>query len=464
MMSSNRIMIAAWGSRGDLQPVTALALKLKSIGRDVLVFATPPATDLLQENNIDCVIAEENVTEFVESMFGGADLSDRSISGFIKLARFAKEYLNSPDYVATQKADMKRGFAAAKRFKPDILIVPNLLYGPYMCIAEALKIPVITYDLQINHPTSELPLFTMEVGKVPGFLNRSLYRIKAMVYPKTIKPKFDMMRGICGLSKDAYADGTPFKVWPHDLPQICAGSPTLCPQPADWPEQKYMGGWWLLPDASNYAAPLELVDFLKHKPVYIGFGSMKGNAEFCTALSTLAIRSLQLAGTRGLLLGGWAGLTRESLDRSTEEGQRLYDWARENVFEIASCPHSWLFPRCAAVVHHGGAGTLAAGIRAGCPTIVCAAQGDQPFHGSLVESRGIGRYLGMVGSKELTPENVAAGIKQVTTDQSILTAAKALSDEVATEDGTANAVAFIDRMAASFAYPWPIEDRQINAN
>ena len=219
-MSSNRIMIAAWGSRGDLQPVTALALKLKSIGRDVLVFATPPATDLLQENNIDCVIAAENVTEFVESMFGGADLSDRSISGFIKLARFAKEYLNSPDYVATQKADMKRGFAAAKRFKPDILIVPNLLYGPYMCIAEALKIPVITYDLQINHPTSELPLFTMEVGKVPGFLNRSLYRIKAMVYPKTIKPKFDMMRGICGLSKDTYADGTPFKVWPHDLPQI----------------------------------------------------------------------------------------------------------------------------------------------------------------------------------------------------------------------------------------------------
>lgn len=459
MKKPNRIMIAAWGSRGDLQPVTALALKLKSIGRDVLVFATPPATDLLQENDIDCVVAEENVAQFVESMFAGADLSDRSIGGFIKLAKFAKEYLNSPDYLSTQNADMRNAFAAAKKFKPDVLISPNLLYGPYMCIAEALNIPAVTYDLQVNHPTSELPLFTMEVGKVPDFLNRSLYRIKAMLYPKTISPKFDMMREICGLPVDTYTDGSNFKVWPHDLPQICAVSPTLCPQPADWPSQKFMGGWWLLPDTGNYTAPPELVEFLKHKPVYIGFGSMKGNSEFRTMLSTLAINSLQLAGNRGVLLGGWAGLTRESLDRSTVEGKRLYDWAREHVFEIESCPHGWLFPQCSAVVHHGGAGTLAAGIRAGCPTIVCAAQGDQPFHGSLVASRGVGKYLGMVGSKNLTAERLAAGIEEVTTDQSILAAAKAMSDEVRSEDGTANAVEFIDEMAATFSYPWPIENK-----
>ena len=123
-------------------------------------------------------------------MFGRADLSDRSIGGLIKLANFAKEYLNSPDYVATQKADMKSALAAAQNFKPDVLVVPNLIYGPFMCIAEALQIPVVTFDLQVNHPTSEYPLFTMEVGKVPKFLNRSLYTIKALVYPKTIKPKF----------------------------------------------------------------------------------------------------------------------------------------------------------------------------------------------------------------------------------------------------------------------------------
>ena len=393
MTSPKRVMIVAWGSRGDLQPVTSLALCLKKASRDVLVFATPPATDLIQANGIDCVVAKENVEEFVENMFGRADLSDRSIGGFIKLANFAKEYLNSPDYVATQKADMKRALAAAQNFKPDVLVVPNLIYGPFMCIAEALQIPVVTFDLQVNHPTSEFPLFTMEVGKVPKFFNRSLYRIKALVYPKTIKPKFDMMREICGLPLDTYTDGSRFKVWPHNLPQTCAVSPSLCPQPADWPAQKFMSGWWFLSGGSDYTPPPELVDFLKHRPVYIGFGSMKGNPEFCKMLSTLAIKSLQLAG-----------------------------------------------------------------IRAGCPTIVCATQGDQPFHGSIAQARGIGRYLGMVGSPKLTAESIAAGIKEVTTDQAIVATARTLGEQVRAEDGVANAISFIYKMATSFSYPWPIKN------
>jgi len=159
-----------------------------------------------------------------------------------------------------------------------------------------------------------------------------------------------------------------------------------------------------------------------------------------------------------VLLGGWADLTRASLDTSTDEGKRLYAWAEENVFEIESCPHDWLFPQCSAVVHHGGAGTLAAGIRAGCPTIVCATQGDQPFHGSLVQARGIGRYLGMIGSPKLTAESLSAGIEEVTTDQSIIAAAQAMSPQVQSEDGVANAISFIDKMATSFSYPWPIKN------
>ena len=114
----------AWGSRGDLQPVASLALASKQAGRDVLVFATPPATDLIQANGIDCVVAKENVASFVENMFGQADLSDRSIGGFIKLARFAKEYLNSPDYVATQKADMTSALARRRTSSPTCSSCP----------------------------------------------------------------------------------------------------------------------------------------------------------------------------------------------------------------------------------------------------------------------------------------------------------------------------------------------------
>ena len=159
-----------------------------------------------------------------------------------------------------------------------------------------------------------------------------------------------------------------------------------------------------------------------------------------------------------MLLGGWADLTRASLDTSTDEGKRLYAWAEENVFEIESCPHDWLFPQCSAVVHHGGAGTLAAGIHAGCPTIVCATQGDQPFHRSLVQARGIGRYLGMIGSPKLTAESLSAGIEEVMTDQSIIAAAQAMSLQVQSEDGVANAISFINKMAKSFSYTWPIKN------
>jgi len=457
MALPKRIMIIAWGSRGDMQPVTALALSLKKLGREVLVFGTPPATDLIIENGIDCVTAQENITEFVESLFGQVDLSDRSIKGLFKLAKFGKEYLSSPEYITTQKADMNSAFNAAQHFKPDLLITPNIIYGSYMSMAEALKIPVITFDLQINHPTSHYPLFTMEVDKFPNFFNPLLYKIKSWLYPKVMKPKFDMMREIFGLPLDSYADGSPLKVWPHDLPQICAVSPSLCPQPVDWPAQKLMGGWWFLSKASNFTPSPDLVDFLQYKPVYIGFGSMKGNPEFCRVLSTLAIKSLQLCGHKGILLGGWAGLTRETLDTSTEEGKRLYAWAESNILEIDSCPHDWLFPQCAAVVHHGGAGTLAAGIRAGSPTIVCAMQGDQPFHGSLVQTQGIGKYMGMIGSPKLTADSIATAIKSVTTDKDIITAAKAMSFQVQSEDGLENAISFIDHMVTTFSYPWAIK-------
>ena len=454
---SKRIMIAAWGSRGDLQPVTALALGLKKSGREVLVFATPPATDLLLDNGIDCIVAKENIADVVEKMFCQADLSDRSFSGLIKLAKFGKRFFNDPEYIAIQKQDMLSALKAAQEFKPDLLIIPNLFYGPYGSIGELLQIPVVTLDMQINHPTSEYPLFTMEVGKLPKFFNSYFYKLKGWLYPKTMKPKFDMMREICGLPIEQYSDGSRFKVWPHDLPQLCAVSPSLCPQPTDWPQQKLMSGWCFLESGDEYTPPAELVEFLKHKPVYIGFGSMKGNPEFCQSLSTLAIKGLQLAGVKGVLLGGWAGLTRDSLDVSTDEGKELYAWSQENILEIDSCPHDWLFPQCAAVVHHGGAGTLAAGIRAGRPTLVCATQGDQPFYGSLVQARGIGKYLGLVGSDKLTAETIAAGIKQVTSDQSIITAAQAMAEQVKTEDGVENAIRFIDKMAASFNYPWPIK-------
>lgn len=96
----------------------------------------------------------------------------------------------------------------------------------------------------------------------------------------------------------------------------------------------------------------------------------------------------QLAGIRGELLGGPDSRISRYIDRL---GPALSRMGAKNVSEIESCPQDWLFPQSAAVVHLGDVGTLAAGILASCPTIVCATQGEQPFDDSILQNKGIGR-------------------------------------------------------------------------
>jgi sterol 3beta-glucosyltransferase len=107
-------------------------------------------------------------------------------------------------------------------------------------------------------------------------------------------------------------------------------------------------------------------------------------------------------------------------------------------------PHDWLFPQVAAVVHHGGAGTTAAGLRAGRPTVICPFFGDQPFWGRRVHDLGVGSTP--IPQKKLTAEKLAAALREVTTSPAIRAQADALGDRIRREDGVARAVAFIERL------------------
>ena len=455
MATSQRIMMVAWGSRGDIQPVVALASHLESIGRDVLVFATPPATELLESQGVPFVAAKENIEEFVEQLFGQVDLADRSLSGFLKLAKFGREYINSDDYVELQQDDVARAFAAAQDFEPDIVVVPNIVYGPYVAIAEALRIPVVTFDLQVNHPTPDFPLFQMRVDRLPRWINPLLHRFKGALYPKFWRAQFESTREIVGVDPKRHPNGRKHKIWPHDLPQILAAPSTIFSDPTGWPDQKIVSGSWVLDESTTFAPTASLADFLEKKPVYIGFGSMKSNLDFRRRLSALAISALYEANTPGVLLGGWAGLSREALDTSAPQGRELYEWAAQHVYEIDSAPHDWLFPRCSVIVHHGGAGTFSAALRSGRPSVVCAMQGDQPFHGSLTEARGLGRYLGIVGSAVVTPKTIASAIVEVREDEALLEKAAEIGELVRAENGVARATEFIDAVASEHSYPWP---------
>ncbi len=142
----------------------------------------------------------------------------------------------------------------------------------------------------------------------------------------------------------------------RSTPMLSAYSPSIIPHPADWPESVTVTGYFFLDSQSDWQPSPELKAFLDagDPPVYFGFGSMAGrNPE---QLAKLILEALAKSGQRGLLLTGWGGLRSELVP--------------DNVFVVDCRPHGWLFPRMAAVVHHGGAGTTAEGLRAGVPTVI----------------------------------------------------------------------------------------------
>ncbi len=166
-------------------------------------------------------------------------------------------------------------------------------------------------------------------------------------------------------------------------------------------------------------------------PVYIGFGSMAGkNPE---RLARIVIEALQQTGQRGIIAAGWGGLTTGQLP--------------DTIFPIDSAPHDWLFPRMAAVVHHGGAGTTAAGLRAGRPTIICPFLGDQSTWGQHVYDLGAGSKP--IPQKKLTVEKLAAALREVATSQAIQQSAAEIGEKIRQEDGIANAVTIIERVVAN---------------
>jgi sterol 3beta-glucosyltransferase len=340
------------------------------------------------------------------------------------------------------------------KFKPDVILHAGFEYGIWASLGEALGVPVVRYDLQPVYPTSEIGFFKKPNGSLPCCFNWLAYMgYNKIGISKAQRPRAMELRKLAGLSLETFPDGSKLQL-PPDLPQLCAMSPTFLPKPSDWPAFKEMTGYWIMPP-SSYTPPADLASFLKSgpPPVYIGFGSMKGNPDFCKKLSTMAITALMTSKQRGILLGGWAGLTAKVLDTSTAAGKALEEYAAANIFEMPGCPFDWLFPKCAAVVHHGGAGTVAAGLIAAKPTIVCAMFSDQPWHGTLIAQKKLGLNAGMIGN--LAGEKLGEMISRVLTDPEIDATCVAVGASIRAEDGVGNAAEAIERACSEWKYPWP---------
>ncbi|KAL9586204.1 MAG: hypothetical protein Q9212_001075 [Teloschistes hypoglaucus] len=190
--------------------------------------------------------------------------------------------------------------------------------------------------------------------------------------------------------------------------------------PRDWGSHISIAGFYFLSLASEYTPDPELTAFFEAgpPPVYIGFGSIV--VDDPNAMTELIFDAIKQTGQRALVSKGWGGFGANQIG------------IPNNVFMLGNVPHDWLFQRVSCVVHHGGAGTTAAGIAAGKPTVVVPFFGDQPFWGSMVAKAGAGPWP--VPYKQLTASKLASSIMEAL-QPNALQQAQALGSSIQKESG-----------------------------
>ena len=173
-------------------------------------------------------------------------------------------------------------------------------------------------------------------------------------------------------------------------------------------------------------------------PIYMGFGSIiSGSSKFMTLQ---LLRALKITGERGILMKGWSSMCIEDVE-GEEDAEELKAYAAEKVLFIAKASHTWLFPRCKVLVHHGGAGTFNASTKSGTPTVIAPIFVDQPYHASLLNKRGNGVGTDLLA--KLKPEDLAAAISKCLNTPSIQQKAKEVAQQMSLEDGRARFVEVI---------------------
>lgn len=423
-----KILILTYGSRGDVQPYVALGKGLKAAGHGVTLATSTRFRAFVEDHGLAFEPMSDALLALVDTD-AGKDLLENGGTFFglasrgirlMKRMRPANEQL------------LRDSWRAAQACRPDLVVFhPKAAAAPH--IAEKLGIgSMLATPIPIVVPTAayRFPVFpTLPLG---GWYNRATHRFIRAVTNRSLRGYVARFRAEIGLpplpSYDltTTADG-------RAIPVLHGHSEAVLPRPADWPDSAHVTGYWFLPAAADWAPAAELTDFLERgaAPVYVGFGSMAGRDPDRLAAET--VEALGRAGLRGILATGWGGLRPETLP--------------DTVLSIEHAPHDWLFPKVAAVVHHGGAGTTAAALRAGKPSVVVPFFGDQPFWAARLHALGVAPKP--IPPKRLRAGPLAAALARATGDRDMRARAAAIGQQIGSEDGVAKAVVLIERYAAA---------------
>jgi UDP:flavonoid glycosyltransferase YjiC (YdhE family) len=321
--------------------------------------------------------------------------------------------------------------AALKDEPADILLLSPYAELAGHPLAEARSIPSIGIRLQPMSTTAEFPPSLLGAWNAGPVINRVAGKFSAAAidrfYGKTIA-ELRAQLGLPRLSAKRLRRRRTNAEWP-----ILHGfSPAVVPRPRDWRPGLDIVGYWWPPRPIGWEPPENLVRFLESgpPPMYIGFGSLPLPKAEAARVSNLVAQALRQAKVRGIVQGGWANL----------------DVNSDDILTIDEVPHDWLFDHVGAVAHACGAGTTAAGMRAGVPAIGIPYAGDQAFWARRLDMHGVS--AGTIPFKKLTADSLAAAITKTMTDNTLRANAKVLAAKLADEDGAGEVVKVVERLTA----------------
>ena len=401
-----KICILTIGTRGDVQPYIALGLGLKAAGHEVTISTLDESKPLVHQYNLLHDSLRGDFLKAAQSAVGQKGTNPlRLIRQYVEMAK---------DTLADEWASVQ---------KAEALIYNPAAIGGFH-IAEKLDIPTFAaFPAPLYSPTKEFPSPFLPFHNLGPF-NKLSHQIFAQLGPAMYRSSINQFRkDILGLSPtkgENMLRGKP-------ITKLYAYSEVVVPRPADWDASSVVTGYWFLDTPANWQPDPELVRFLQDglAPVYIGFGSMfMGGGKQKTEI---ALQALRFAGQRGILATGWGGLTADNTSK--------------DVFVLDSIPHDWLFPKVATIVHHGGAGTTGAAIRAGKPQIICPFVGDQSFWGRRVADLSVAPSP--IPQAKLTANKLADAIKYAVSDNNIRQRALSLGETIRAENGIERAVKHI---------------------
>ena len=409
-----RVTILTIGSRGDVQPYIALGLGLQACGHQVRLASMAPFEKLVSSYGLEFFSLGSVSQEFTKRYQQEASRQKVAFNGFRGRYRLWQIFGSSLQNLMNSCMNACQNTEA--------IIYSQLILSGYH-IAEKLGVPGYASHVTPQGKTSDFahPFYTSNIDNI-GIYNWLTHFCEEQYRWRFTSNYINRWRQqTLELPPISFVGFQPQNQ--PQMPVLYCYSPSVVPKPSDWSEWAYVTGYWFLDSPSNWQPPQDLVDFLESgkPPIYIGFSSSTNHTQ---RTIESAVRALAKTGQRFILFAGKNRL--ENTDLPVE------------VFRVDSVPFDWLFPKVSGVIHHGGAGTMAAALRAGVPSLTIPYGTDQPFWGKRAAKLGVG--LSPISPTKLTVDGLAAAIRTMNTDENMKARAYASREKIYSEDGVKKAV------------------------